>query len=80
MLILGGLVVVQLKVEPINIQLESIPEQYVLFSYLIIYQLIYTVLAVNYQGLVPELINALKEQQSKIDELKQMFKEYLQKK
>jgi len=49
----------------------------VLFSYLIIYQLIYTVLVVNYQGLVPELINALKEQQSKIDELKQMFKECL---
>ena len=47
MLILGGLVVVQLKVEPINIQLESIPEQYVLFSYLIIHQLIYTVLVVN---------------------------------
>jgi hypothetical protein len=37
-------------------------------------------LAVNYQGLVPVLINALKEQQSEIDanrkevsELKQMF-------
>ena len=29
-------------------------------------------LAVNYQGLVPVLINALKEQQSEIDELKKM--------
>ena len=29
-------------------------------------------LAVNYQGLVPVLINALKEQQSEIDELKEM--------
>jgi septal ring factor EnvC (AmiA/AmiB activator) len=28
-------------------------------------------LAVNYQGLVPVLINALKEQQSEIDELKE---------
>ena len=30
-------------------------------------------LAVNYQGLVPVLINALKEQQSEIDELKEMI-------
>ena len=29
-------------------------------------------LAVNYQGLVPVLINAMKEQQSEIDELKEM--------
>ena len=34
-------------------------------------------LAVNYQGLVPVLINALKEQQSEIDELKEMFKELI---
>jgi hypothetical protein len=34
-------------------------------------------LAVNYQGLVPVLINALKEQQSEIDELKEMFKEFV---
>ena len=32
-------------------------------------------LAVNYQGLVPVLINALKEQQSEIDELKEMVQE-----
>ena len=37
-------------------------------------------LAVNYQGLVPVLINALKEQQSEIDELKEMFKELITKK
>ena len=36
-------------------------------------------LAVNYQGLVPVLINALKEQQSEIDELKEMFKELIAK-
>jgi hypothetical protein len=36
-------------------------------------------LAVNYQGLVPVLINALKEQQSEIDELKEMFKELITK-
>ena len=34
-------------------------------------------LAVNYQGLVPVLINALKEQQSEIDELKEMFKKLI---
>ena len=33
---------------------------------------LFTLLAVNYQGLVPVLINALKEQQSEIDELKEM--------
>ena len=32
-------------------------------------------LAVNYQGLVPVLINASKEQQSEIDELKEMVQE-----
>ena len=31
-------------------------------------------LAVNYQGLVPVLINALKEQQSEIDRLKKQEK------
>ena len=31
-------------------------------------------LAVNYQGLVPVLINALKEQQADIDELKEQEK------
>ena len=36
-------------------------------------------LAVNYQGLVPVLINALKEQQSEIDELKEMYKELIAK-
>ena len=36
-------------------------------------------LAVNYQGLVPVLINALKEQQSEIDELKEMFKKLITK-
>ena len=30
------------------------------------------ILAVNYQGLVPVLINALKEQQKEIDELKEV--------
>jgi len=34
-------------------------------------------LAVNYQGLVPVLINALKEQQSDIDELKVMVKQLM---
>ena len=34
-------------------------------------------LAVNYQGLVPVLINALKEQQSEIDELKQMVNQLI---
>jgi hypothetical protein len=34
-------------------------------------------LAVNYQGLVPVLINALKEQQSEIDELKEMVQELI---
>jgi hypothetical protein len=34
-------------------------------------------LAENYQGLVPVLINALKEQQSEIDELKEMFKKLI---
>ena len=34
-------------------------------------------LAVNYQGLVPVLINALKEQQSEINELKKMFKQFV---
>ena len=36
-------------------------------------------LAVNYQGLVPVLINALKEQQSEIDELKQMVNQLITK-
>ena len=36
-------------------------------------------LAVNYQGLVPVLINALKEQQSEIDELKTMLKAIIEK-
>ena len=35
-------------------------------------------LAVNYQGLVPVLINALKEQQSEIDELKEQETKYMQ--
>ena len=35
--------------------------------------------SVNYQGLVPVLINALKEQQSEIDELKTMLKKLLEK-
>ena len=34
--------------------------------------------SVNYQGLVPVLINALKEQQSEIDELKMMLKTLLE--
>ena len=34
--------------------------------------------SVNYQGLVPVLINALKEQQSEIDELKTMLKKLLE--
>ena len=37
-------------------------------------------LAVNYQGLVPVLINALKEQQSEIDELKEMVQELISRK
>ena len=36
-------------------------------------------LAVNYQGLVPVLINALKEQQSEIDELKEMVQSLVSK-
>ncbi len=36
-------------------------------------------LAVNYQGLVPVLINALKEQQSEIDELKEMVQKLVSK-
>jgi hypothetical protein len=35
--------------------------------------------SVNYQGLVPVLINALKEQQSEIDELKTMLKTLIEK-
>ncbi|MDC1492727.1 hypothetical protein N8376_05165 [Flavobacteriaceae bacterium] len=35
-------------------------------------------LAVNYQGLVPVLINALKEQQSEIDVLKEQESKYLE--
>ena len=35
--------------------------------------------SVNYQGLVPVLINALKEQQSEIDELKAMLKTLIEK-
>ena len=35
-------------------------------------------LAVNYQGLVPVLINALKEQQSEIDELKEQETKYME--
>ena len=35
--------------------------------------------SVNYQGLVPVLINALKEQQSEIDELKTMLKAIIEK-
>ena len=35
-------------------------------------------LAVNYQGLVPVLINALKEQQSEIDELKEQETKYIE--
>ena len=34
-------------------------------------------LAVNYQGLVPVLINALKDQQSEIDELKEMVQKLI---
>jgi hypothetical protein len=30
-------------------------------------------LSVNYQGLIPVLINAIKEQQEQIDELKQLL-------
>ena len=37
-------------------------------------------LAVNYQGLVPVLINALKEQQSEIDELKEMVQKLVNRK
>ena len=37
-------------------------------------------LAVNYQGLVPVLINALKEQQSEIDELKEIVQELISEK
>ena len=36
-------------------------------------------LAVNYQGLVPVLINALKEQQSEIDELKDLVQSLVSK-
>ncbi len=35
--------------------------------------------SVNYQGLVPVLINALKDQQSEIDELKSMVHELINK-
>ena len=35
-------------------------------------------LAVNYQGLVPVLINALKEQQSEIDKLKEQETKYME--
>ncbi|NCF41876.1 MAG: hypothetical protein GWP32_03120 [Bacteroidetes bacterium] len=35
--------------------------------------------SVNYQGLVPVLINALKDQQSEIDELKSMVQELINK-
>ena len=38
---------------------------------------LFTLLAVNYQGLVPVLINALKEQQSEIDELNEMVQELI---
>jgi hypothetical protein len=31
-------------------------------------------LSVNYQGLIPVLINAIKEQQNQIDELKSLLK------
>jgi hypothetical protein len=31
-------------------------------------------LSVNYQGLIPVLINAIKEQQEQIDELKKLVK------
>jgi Tfp pilus assembly protein PilN len=34
--------------------------------------------SVNYQGLIPVLINAMKEQQSEIDELKEKESNYLQ--
>ena len=37
-------------------------------------------LAVNYQGLVPVLINALKDQQSEIDELKEMVQKLISEK
>ena len=38
------------------------------------------ILAVNYQGLVPVLINALKEQQQEIDELKEMVQKLVNRK
>ena len=37
-------------------------------------------LAVNYQGLVPVLINALKDQQNEIDELKEMVQSLISRK
>ena len=37
-------------------------------------------LAVNYQGLVPVLINALKDQQNEIDELKEMVQALISRK
>jgi hypothetical protein len=36
--------------------------------------------SVNYQGLVPVLINAMKEQQKEIEELKNLVKEVLESK